>query len=275
MAQQLSMFDRPSKAVSQSASIKGCSLIYTPRGRAREYASLACNIYSGCDHGCVYCYAPSVLRRSRSDFADSNARKDFLRKLEKEAAKYAAIGATDRILLCFTCDPYQLLDIKEQMTRKTIELLKDYGLNVQTLTKGGGRALRDLDLLTPQDAFGTTLTLLDNDESRKWEPRAALPRERIRTIRRFHEAGIPTWMSLEPVLNPDVALEIIQQTHHFVDVFKVGKLNYHPLAQQIDWHRFAHNAVDLLKSIGYQQNIDSDRLQPGQFYVKRDLVRYL
>lgn len=266
---QLSMFP------TEPASVNGCTLIYTPRGRAREYARLACNIYRGCDHQCVYCYAPGATRRSRDDFAVSSTRNGFLKKLESEAAKYAAIGITAKVLLCFTCDPYQLLDIKEQVTRKTIQILKSRGLNVQVLTKGGGQALRDLDLFTPQDAFGTTLTLLDNDESMKWEPRAALPGDRIRTIKRFHEAGIPTWVSLEPVLNPDVALEIIRQTHPFVDIFKVGKLNYHPLAQEIDWQKFAKEAIRLLKSVGYQRNADPDSLQSGQFYVKRDLARYL
>ena len=32
--------------------------IYEPKGAAREYAELACNLYTGCNHGCLYCYAP-------------------------------------------------------------------------------------------------------------------------------------------------------------------------------------------------------------------------
>ena len=76
-------------------------------------------------------------------------------------------------------------------------------------------------------------------------------------------AGIPTWVSLEPVLDPAVALEIIRQTHPFVDLFKVGKLNYHPLAKSIDWPQFARDAVTLLKSLG------------KAYYVKNDLSCYL
>ena len=37
--------------------------IYEPKGRAREYGELALNLYSGCRHGCKYCYVPAVLRR--------------------------------------------------------------------------------------------------------------------------------------------------------------------------------------------------------------------
>mgnify|MGYP001557876463 FL=1 len=37
------------------------SLIYEPAGRAREYAALACNVYRGCDHACVYCLTGDTL----------------------------------------------------------------------------------------------------------------------------------------------------------------------------------------------------------------------
>ena len=47
MINQLPMFDQPQPI----KSVKGCTLIYTPKGRAREYAALACNVYRGCDHG--------------------------------------------------------------------------------------------------------------------------------------------------------------------------------------------------------------------------------
>ena len=43
-------------------------IIYEPKGRAREYALWAANIYSGCVHGCRYCFAPDAIRRERTDF---------------------------------------------------------------------------------------------------------------------------------------------------------------------------------------------------------------
>ena len=38
--------------------------IYTPKGPALEYAPLACNLYRGCAHGCLYCYARASSKRS-------------------------------------------------------------------------------------------------------------------------------------------------------------------------------------------------------------------
>jgi DNA repair photolyase len=237
------------------------SIIYQPRGRAREYAALACNIYRGCDHRCIYCYAPNATYQSAGAFGKPEPRKRFFEQLERDAAKHA--NSQERVLLCFTCDPYQMLDTELQYTRQTIETLHRYGIPIQILTKGGSRALRDRALLTERDAFATTLTLLDDAQSIKWEPGAAPPSDRIETIKKFHWVGIPTWVSLEPVLNPLVSLELIQRTHEFVNLYKVGKLNYHPLAQEIDWAQFAHNVVELLNQLG------------KPYYIKDDLAAYL
>ena len=233
-------------------------LIYEPRGRAREYAALACNIYRGCDHRCIYCYAPSATFRDRDAFGRSESRgTDFLERLAREAQ---TLKPSEPILLCFTCDPYQALDAQLGVTREAIKVLHSAGHQVHILTKGGSRALRDTDLLTARDAFATTLTTLEDAESHHWEPGAALPGDRIATIKEFHRLGIPTWVSLEPVLHPAIALEIIRQTHTFVNLFKVGRLNYHPLARQIDWSQFALDAVALLKSLRCR------------YYLKRDLA---
>jgi Copper/zinc superoxide dismutase (SODC) len=48
------------------------------------------------------------------------------------------------------------------------------------LTKGGERALADVDLYRPdRDAFASTLTSLDERFSSKWERSAAVPDDRV------------------------------------------------------------------------------------------------
>ena len=232
------------------------SIIYEPTGKAREYADLACNVYSGCDHGCLYCFAPAVTVKKRVIFETPKVRPgEFLKKLEKEASERKV---SYPILLCFTTDPYQTFDIKEQVTRQAIQILHQYGHHVTVLTKGGSRALRDLDLFTPKDAFATTLTCLDPVKSMIWEPGAASPKDRISTIHKFYNAGIPTWVSLEPVLYPEDALAIIQDTHDFVGLYKIGKLNYHADAKLTDWFKFAANVTSLLDRLGCKYMIMND-----------------
>lgn len=242
-------------------SVKGCSIIYAPAGQAGEYAMLATNPYSGCGHKCAYCYVPGVLRIKREDF-DSGAveREGFLDRLKSDARKYQALGSRDQVMLCFTTDPYHPGD--NSLTRKTIEVLKDHGLAFCTLTKGGRRALRDLDLFRPdRDAFASTLTSLDDAVSMKWERGATLPRERMEVLKIFHDSGIFTWVSLEPTLDTDTSLRIVQETHEFVDLYKIGRANYLPMTKTTDWKSYTERIIDLCQRLGVKHYIKKD-LQP-------------
>ena len=249
--------------VDRSAGLPGCSIIYAPRGQAGEYAPLATNPYRGCGHKCAYCYVPRVLRMDRREFdAGAVPRKDFLKLLRRDAAKYQAAGVTEQVMLSFTTDPYP--PEHHHMTREVLEALIEHGLGFCTLTKGGSRALRDLDLFRPdRDAFASTLTSLDAEFSRKWERGAADPDERISTLRRFHEAGIFTWVSLEPTLSAEASLAIVEATHEFVDLFKVGRANYLPMTKSTDWKDYTERMVELLQRLG------------AGHYIKHDLQGYL
>lgn len=239
------------------------SVIYEPRGKAREYSPLAVNLYSGCSHACEYCYSPTYIHVSREEFHRPKPRKDILQRIVIDANKLKQQREKGPVLLCFTCDPYQPINTEYQLTRQAIQILHSNYLNVMILTKGGLRAEKDFDLLTDKDWFGVTLTNLDAGLSLKWEPGAALPKARIQSLRMAHEKGINTWVSLEPVLYPDIVLEIINQTHKFVDNFKIGTLNYHPHSKNIDWHKFAVDVRNLLTDL------------KCNFYLKEDLKKWL
>jgi DNA repair photolyase len=248
---------------SEGIALKGCSYIYAPAGQAGEYAPLAANPYRGCGHGCVYCYVPSVLRMPRTEFdAGAVPREDFLKHLEKDAKKYQAAGITTQVMLSFTTDVYNQFD--RSLTRPSLEILQRYGMGICTLTKGGSRALADLDLFRPdRDAFASTLTSLDDRFSSKWERGAQLPGDRVATLKAFHERGIFTWVSLEPTLSVEASLEIVRQTHGFVDLFKIGRVNYLPMTKTTDWRDYTLRMIELCQQLG------------AKHYIKEDLQRYL
>src|SRR5580704_148881 len=118
-------------------------------------------------------------------------------------------------------------------------MIQAHGMAICTLTKGGTRAYRDLDLFRPgRDAFASTLTSLDDAFSLKWERAAAMPRNRIAALRYFHGKGIFTWVSLEPTLDCDASLRIVREPHQFVDLFKSGRVNPIGMTQTTAWRSY-------------------------------------
>lgn len=204
-----------------------------------------------------------MIRMSRAAFdAGAFPRRGFLDRLRKEALKNQVAGIREQVMLSFTTDPYHAGDTA--LTRQTLEILRDHGLGVCTLTKGGTRALRDIDLFRAgRDAFASTLTSLDDEFSRTWEPNAALPGDRIEALKAFHAQGIFTWVSLEPTLDVESSLAIVGATHGFVDLFKIGKVNYHAIARSLDWKSYTGRMVRLCSRLG------------AGHYIKRDLAGYL
>lgn len=248
---------------SASAGLPGCSYIYAPKGQAGEYAPLAANPYRGCGHACSYCYVPLVLKMKRPEFdAGAVARPNYIHHLTKDAKKYQAAGITEQVMLSFTTDVYSPFD--RSLTRPTIEVLREHGLGFCVLTKGGTRALDDIDLYRPdRDAFASTLTSLDPAFSLKWERGAALPEDRLKALEAFHDAGIFTWVSLEPTLDIESSLKIVFETRKFVDLYKVGRVNYLPMTKTTDWGSYALQMTNILQRLGKRH------------YIKRDLQQYL
>jgi len=235
-------------------------IIYETKGRAREYCELAASMYLGCAHGCFYCFAPQVLRKTRNDFIHARERKGVIDALVKEAPLYEG----KEVLMSFTTDPYQPIDEDLRLTRHALEIFVQNNIRPVILTKGGMRSVRDFDILSYCGGkYGTTLTYLDPAFSQLEEPAAAPPQERLDALMQAHEGGIETWVSLEPVIDPEETIEIIRRTYDFVDEYRIGVLNYDRRAKSIDYRKFAETAVEMLALYG------------KRYYIKTDLREYL
>lgn len=244
-------------------SIKSCKHIYAPAGKALEYADLATNPYTGCGNQCVYCYVPNILRMKRPDFdALALPRVGYIESLTRDAKKYKSVSCDKQIMFSFTTDPYHPFDT--QLTREAIEVLIDNNLAFCALTKGGARALRDIDLYRPnKDCFASTLTSFDDSFSKKYERGAAVASERIATLKKFNESGVFTWVSIEPTLSVIEAKKIITETNGFVNHYKIGKANYIKMKDEINWEQYTIEIVDLCLKLGVS------------FYIKKDLQEYI
>ena len=239
------------------------SLIYEPKGKAREYSPLSCNIYNGCDHACTYCYVPKAAWREDAN-QHPRERKCFLPDLEEELEKKGA--PTTQVLLSFMTDPYCHLDETTKTTRGVLELFLEHKVPTAILTKGGERALRDLDIMRQFGRllrFGSTLTFVDDWQRSKWEPNACETGERLDVLKIMHDAGIKTWASIEPVIDPMESMAVMAASMEFVDEYKIGKVNHMPeLEKTIDWAAFLTDAVDLMRS------------NNKPFYIKEDLRKF-
>ena len=223
------------------------SVIYEPKGRAREYAPLAANLYRGCRHGCTYCYAPNAIFMKREEFhTQIQPKKDVLKKLEKQLKTGAFKGK--RVLMSFTSDPYQAAEYSHRLTYQAMLLFLEHGVNWEILTKAGQHATRDFGMYRKGDRFGASLTFIDMTDSHKYEPEADFPFHRMGALRLAHEMGIPNWVSLEPVIDPAQTLDLIRATHMYVDEYRVGKINYQESC--VDWRKFTHEAVEMLERLG-------------------------
>jgi len=228
------------------------SVLYEPKGAAREYAALAFNPYKGCEHGCTYCYAPLSTRKNRQVFHNQvQPRDNILMRLDKDIVRLIKKGIEKNpVLLSFTCDPYQDMEAEHRLTQRSINILNANGFPVHILTKAGDLAQRDLDLLAKHNfnRFGTSLTFTNDTKSLEWEPNAALPQERIDNLKAAKAKGIYTWASIEPIVIPEQSLDLIDQTHEFVDFYGVGKLNYNKkISDLINWKELKKRIVKRLK----------------------------
>lgn len=211
--------------------------IYIPKGKAKEYGDYAINIYTGCPHRCFYCFAPNVLHRDKEAFHSCiEPRKNIVEETKKQLEREQIKGKL--IHLCFTCDPYPE-GYDTTPTREIIKAIKESGNNVQILTKGDGS--RDLDLLDENDWYGITI-----DGSEKYG--VCIPDPRFASLLTAANRNIKTWVSFEPVVDPEQVLNNIYQLHKVADKVKIGKLNYRK--SDTNWAAFGRSAEALCKDLG-------------------------
>jgi DNA repair photolyase len=165
------------------------------------------NPYRGCAHGCAYCYA-----RPSHEYLGFGSGTDFERRIViKPRAPELLKAAFDKRswqgeLLVFSgiTDCYQPIEARYELTRRCLEVCRDYQNPVHIITKGT-LVERDIDVLRELHARASvgvsiSVTFWDAEVARSIEPYVPAPRRRIETIRRLSEAGIPVVVHVAPVI---------------------------------------------------------------------------
>ncbi|MBN1683725.1 radical SAM protein, partial [Candidatus Bathyarchaeota archaeon] len=160
----------------------------------------AVNPYTGCGHGCAYCYARFMKRFGHAKeewgtFID--IKTNAVEKLKEETSK----KPKGRVLLSSVTDPYQPIEEKYKLTRGILEILLDTGFSVDILTKSN-LVLRDLDLITKFDniSVGLTITSFDDKVRKAFESGASSVEARLEALKKISNEGIDTYAFLGPLL---------------------------------------------------------------------------
>jgi DNA repair photolyase len=159
----------------------------------------ALNPYKGCAHGCLYCYAPDIIKREGCGEWGSwvEARANISRVLKKEIQK---IGGA-MIGLATVTDPYQPAEERLGLTRACLEVISKSDASLMLMTKSP-LARKDFDLLKKIDKleFCVTITTFDEGIARSIEPNAPSPKARLRLLKDAADAGLRTTAMVSPWL---------------------------------------------------------------------------
>ena len=183
------------------------------------------NPYTGCQHGCSYCYARFTKRFSKhrepwGEFIDVKINAPDLLRLEVRKKRRG------RVWVSGMCDPYQPLEEKYGLTRRCLEILAQHNWPVTIQTRSP-LALRDMDIIRAANDFeiGYTVTTGDDETRILFEPNAPPISERIRPLDEFHRAGVRTYVMIAPILPGAVGLPELLAGR--IDYVLIDRLNYH------------------------------------------------
>ncbi|MGD0655259.1 MAG: radical SAM protein [Thermoguttaceae bacterium] len=157
------------------------------------------NCYTGCAHGCVYCYARFMERFHPHDepwgrFVDVKINAVEVLKRQLRRSKPGAV------FISSACDAWQPIEAEYRLTRRCCELLLEFGFQVNLLTKSA-LVTRDLDIFSGRDVnIGVSIATLDERLRKLWEPRSASADERLQVIEAARKAGLKTTIMFAPLL---------------------------------------------------------------------------
>jgi DNA repair photolyase len=230
-----------------------------------EGIDFALNPYTGCAHGCRYCYADFMKRFSNhqepwGSFVDVkiNIPQLLEKKLQREkyrtmnfglipdlepGAKPMEQSVNKLVSLSTVTDPYQPLEQKYQLTRRCLEILLHYQMPVSILTKSP-LVLRDIDLIKQFKTIDVGITITtDRDEIRKiFEPGAPPIQARIDTLKQLHRQGIKTWIFVGPILPMD-PYQLAMQVKDFIHYYYIDSMNYISKSRSIYYQHHLQSAL--------------------------------
>ena len=161
-----------------------------------------CNVYVGCAHGCVYCYARAYSGGT------PHPKRGFERALLRDLDDLERFDVPPAPLhVSNSTDPFQALERRLMHTRFLLEQVqarRGRFSSVTLLTKDPGLAAQEpwLSRLAAIEGVRVEVSVAFADEvaSRLLDPGAPGPAERLEGVRRLREAGVPVVLRIDPLV---------------------------------------------------------------------------
>jgi len=187
------------------------------------------NPYTGCQHGCTYCYARFMKRFTGhkepwGEFVDVKINASDLLQVEIKRKKRG------RVWVSGVCDPYQPLEAQYKLSRRCLEILEQHNWPVTVQTRSP-LILRDIDILKGARDFevGFTVTTINDGIRKLFESNAPPIKDRLNALDALHQAGIRTYAMIAPMLpGAECLAEALEGK---VDSIIVDRMNYN----HADW----------------------------------------
>jgi DNA repair photolyase len=160
----------------------------------------ALNPYTGCEHGCVYCYADFMKKYTNhkeewGEFVD--VKINIVDRLRQQIKR----TKPGTVMIGTVTDAYQPLEGKYQLTRRCLQILVDFNFPIHIQTKSD-LVTRDIDILKriKNKEVGFTITCVDPEIEKMFEPKATELNKRFEALKKLKENNIPVFVFFGPIL---------------------------------------------------------------------------
>ena len=164
---------------------------------------LTVNCYRGCIHACTYCFA-----RQYHEFLGYGAGTDFETKIVVKINAPEVLRnelkrtrkPVKNLEFSFATDPYLPMEASYELTRKCLQVCREFRIPVSIITKSP-LITRDLDLLTEMDCnVFFSIPFLTTEKSKPFELFTPIPDARFRAMKTLTDAGIAVGIGIAPVI---------------------------------------------------------------------------
>ncbi|WP_100407819.1 SPL family radical SAM protein [Bacillus solitudinis] len=191
------------------------------------------NPYSGCAFSCRYCYVREMPIQKFKEIPwgewldiKTNAAENYRNEMTKLRKKNQPVN----IFMSSATDPYQPIERKAKITQGILEEMIKTPPDFLQIQTRGPLILRDIELLVKLKEKCEVLVSMTIETDREdikqiFSPYAPGIKLRIKALKEVHDRGIPTQVSISPVLPftpdfPKVLDGIVE--HIWIDTLSIG-----------------------------------------------------